>query len=798
MKNTSKRFSVYRLIPSVFFLVACSAAMEAQSVPPSPSAGNADGETVVLSPFEVSGTANTGYGVQSTASSGRLVQAYVDVPQTVSVLTSQFISDFGLLTSAQALEYVPNVYTGAAINNGSYYIRGIETQASYFDGILGTGGSTTQSAFGTFSLPTDFFDRIEIVKGPSSAAFGLGDPSGIINYVSKQPSGVDRTVITGGVGEYNNYRFSADTQGVNGKVSYRLVLVQEAGDAYQEETHSATTGAQLALKYRIDSQTSLSWILSDSKIVSPAALPPQQFMTTIAAQAGDNGIGVLPFPGYGLPAGTIQLPALIPKSDLATPPGWNTDTIDSFRSTLIAEHIFNEHVSIRDAIGIFNTGEEQHIMVATDVVNSHPSPSQYEMQVIALNWPNYSHEVRDALDLLVNEDFLGGNWRTLVGGEIYQAAMREQFQVNVPNFMVDIYHPFANGSVIPAINAGTWNNVVWDSDSDKGFGAYIQEDATFLHGLISLSAGWRIDYLNYSNANYLTGVQTAPGWENTGGAPRYAITIKPLKGLSFYALYTQHKDPTQVANKWVIEGETPPSSVIPDPAAKLFYQPEGTLVEFGSKASFLDGGLTASVSVFHTVNGGQLVSGGTSATYINPDGTPTDYSSQTQGIVYDHGIEGEITGQPTRRLVFTGSVAESTLRANNDPNYVNHHYRQGPPVTVGLHGRYDFGDLNGNGFFLTTGTIWYSPYTYLYGAVSRTTEVNLATGKTGDAYDFYYPNWQYTVDAGLGYGWDRGRQKISLNSTNLTNQLVSLGEGASGNFSQIPLRQTWITYTLTF
>ena len=91
----------------------------------------------------VSGSAssNVGYGAQTTSTSGAIVQNYVDVPQTVNVVTSEFMQDLNLDNSRLALDYVPGVFTFSSINPGSYFIRGSSVGASYIDGMVLSGSS---------------------------------------------------------------------------------------------------------------------------------------------------------------------------------------------------------------------------------------------------------------------------------------------------------------------------------------------------------------------------------------------------------------------------------------------------------------------------------------------------------------------------------------------------------------------------------------------------------------------------------------------------------------------------------
>ena len=131
-----------------------------------------------------------------------------DVPLTVSVVTSatleaaQIRDGFGLAQQTAGFTYES---TGVQANNKPV-IRGVTTNSttpdqqknsSFIDGLY-IAGSTT---------PPPFLDieRVEILKGPQSTAFGRATFSGAINYVTKDPG--DRLsgrieASAAGLGEY--------------------------------------------------------------------------------------------------------------------------------------------------------------------------------------------------------------------------------------------------------------------------------------------------------------------------------------------------------------------------------------------------------------------------------------------------------------------------------------------------------------------------------------------------------------------------------------------------------------------
>jgi hypothetical protein len=55
---------------------------------------------------------------------------------------------------------------------------------------------------------------------------------------------------------------------------------------------------------------------------------------------------------------------------------------------------------------------------------------------------------------------------------------------------------------------------------------------------------------------------------------------------------------------------------------------------------------------------------------------------------------------------------------------------------------------------------------------------------------------QYSIDAGIGYKWDKGRQGLYLQANNVTDQYNTLGSVAAYNTA--PREQAFLTYTKTF
>ena len=114
-------------------------------------------------------------------------QSLVEVPVSISVVDATEIQQRNTLTIDEALRYVPGVnMTGTQINirGSSGYSLGAGSRVlMLLDGIPFIAGDTGELIFE--SIPAGQVDRIEVVKGASSALYGSNALGGVINVITK-------------------------------------------------------------------------------------------------------------------------------------------------------------------------------------------------------------------------------------------------------------------------------------------------------------------------------------------------------------------------------------------------------------------------------------------------------------------------------------------------------------------------------------------------------------------------------------------------------------------------------------
>jgi iron complex outermembrane receptor protein len=170
----------------------------------SASAAN-DGNEIVVSGAQAANEASSG-----TKSATRLIET----PQSISVIDASEIARQGLQNLNQALRFVAGVTPETRGSSAEVYdqfkLRGFDAPV-YLDGLKQFGSA---SGYAAPQVDVSRLDRIEIVKGPSSALYGQSGPGGLVVEESKLP--LDRAfygAVSGTYGNYDLYRVDGDIGG---------------------------------------------------------------------------------------------------------------------------------------------------------------------------------------------------------------------------------------------------------------------------------------------------------------------------------------------------------------------------------------------------------------------------------------------------------------------------------------------------------------------------------------------------------------------------------------------------------
>ena len=176
-----------------------------------------------------------------------------DAPASITVITAEEIRKFGSRTLAEALSWVRGFYATSDYSYAEIGIRGFSLpgfETRYIVMINGhdTAENIIDSTFvgNDFPLELDLVDRIEVVRGPSSALYGSNGMLATINVITKRPRDVHGTAIrmeTGSLGERKMVAGTAVALGRKANLLVSASVFNNAGahQLYVSELDTAQT-----------------------------------------------------------------------------------------------------------------------------------------------------------------------------------------------------------------------------------------------------------------------------------------------------------------------------------------------------------------------------------------------------------------------------------------------------------------------------------------------------------------------------------------------------------------------------
>ena len=243
----------------------------------------ASGNAVVLEQVVVSGGGD-GVGGDDDAGTivaehatvgGKIPAAILDTPASVSVVTSREFEKRDAESVEEVLQYTAGVVTdfyGSDDRFDIYKIRG-------FDAFTYRDGLTLGRPFGSIREEPYAFDRIEVLKGGSSTTFGVSDPGGAVNYVTKTPKRGrwGEVYVTGGSFDRKEIGFDfGDNITEDDTLSYRLTGKLKDADLYYDYSRDDTKFLQGGLTWRPDGATNFTIVfdhLHDNGVASSGGIP---------------------------------------------------------------------------------------------------------------------------------------------------------------------------------------------------------------------------------------------------------------------------------------------------------------------------------------------------------------------------------------------------------------------------------------------------------------------------------------------------------------------------------------------
>jgi iron complex outermembrane receptor protein len=181
----------------------------------------------------------------------------LDTPQSVDFVPDTLILNQQVKTVNDTLRFLPSVEIRDQ--------QGMEVSRPQSRGFLSSIVANTRldglNVIGTTAIPAENLAGIQVLNGLAGALYGPESPSGVFNYILKEPTDATFFRYIESYDSQSIFTEQIDAGGRVGpdqKLGYRLNLVHGGGTGYVDESATNRTLGSLYLDYRFDTQNVIS------------------------------------------------------------------------------------------------------------------------------------------------------------------------------------------------------------------------------------------------------------------------------------------------------------------------------------------------------------------------------------------------------------------------------------------------------------------------------------------------------------------------------------------------------------
>lgn len=229
----TRRFSRAR---SLFMVLFCLNAITAQAQTPSELSDDNQSTDYDLTPSGFS----TQPDIPEVLTTTRLRQPKSRVPGSTSIIPGDLIRDLGIMNLVEVFKLVPGMtvnYVGSNRPVTSYHgtvhyeQRRMQVQV---DGRTAYRANLSQVEWNTMPVPLELIERIEVSRGPNSAAYGINAFLGTINIITRAPEDTAGVELRGVTGSRGYRRVFGSVGGSDSDSAWRLAYEKRKSDGFDE------------------------------------------------------------------------------------------------------------------------------------------------------------------------------------------------------------------------------------------------------------------------------------------------------------------------------------------------------------------------------------------------------------------------------------------------------------------------------------------------------------------------------------------------------------------------------------
>ncbi|MEQ4466220.1 TonB-dependent siderophore receptor [Enterobacter asburiae] len=664
-----------------------------------------DGETLtVTADSNTTAEATNGYQPLNTSTATLTNMPMLDIPQVVNTVSDKVLEDQHATTLDEALYNVSNVVQTNTLGGtqDAFVRRGFGANR---DGSIMTNGLRTV-------LPRSFnaaTERVEVLKGPASTLYGILDPGGLINVITKRPEKNFGGSLSATSSSFGGGSGQIDVTGpIDGtRLAYRLT------GEYQDEDYWRNFGTERSTFIA----PSLTWFGDDATV-------------TVLYSHRDYKT---PFDrGTIFDLNTKKAVNVDRKTRFDEP--FNVTDGQSDLAQLNAEYRLNSQWTAKFD---YSYSQDKYSDNQARVMAYDSKTGNLTRRVDATQGSTQRMHTTRA-DLQGNVDIAGYYNEILTGVsyENYDLLRTDMIRCkNVKDF--NIYNP-SYGSLGKCTTVSA-------SDSDQtikqeSYSAYAQ-DALYLTDKWIAVAGLRYQYYTqYAGKGRPFNVNTDS--RDDQWTPKLGLVYKLTPAVSLFANYSQTFMPQSSIASYI--GDLPPET--------------SNAYEIGAKFDLFDG-ITANIALFDIHKRNVL--------YTESIGDET--VAKTAGRVRSQGVEVDLAGSLTENTNIIASYGYTDAKVLEDPNYAGKPLPNVPRHTGSLFLTYDIHNaIAGNTLTLGGGGHGVSRRSATNGA-----DYYLPGYFVADAFAAYKMKLQYPVTLQMNVKnlFDKTYYTSSIATNNLGNQI---------------------------
>lgn len=547
-----------------------------------------------------------GYLVPSATTGTRTDTPLRDIPQSIQVVPQQVLRDQQITRLDDALRNVagatPDFNSGPYV---TYRIRGFEA----LNNNLLRNGQVDAGAGESVELSS--VERVEVLKGPASVLFGLGNPGGSINIITKRPLSEPFYSVDATVGSYSFYRGAIDLSGpLNDAktVSYRLNTAYRNSDSFIDFYNSEHFNISPVVSVAIGKRTNLT-IEGDYIETRDSGFTP---FVPVVGSVLSNPNGKIPRDrNVGEPSDEINASL--------TRLGYQLEHKFSDRWSLLNTFAYNfrDYSDKRTLPGTLEADNRTLNRTYRDYEFQSTSYALTTNVVGKFSTGSIQHQLLFGVDLNSYEN------ETLKFAEATAAP-------------IDIFNPIY-GQPRGELSSETSNTTITDS-----LGIYLQDQISPIDSL-KVILGGRFDTFDQKSEDF--SADTESSLSDSAFSPRFGIVYQPISAISLYASYISSFTPAR--GTYLFGGS------LDDP-----FEPErGRQYEVGVKADLNDR-LSATLALYDL----------TRTNVLTEDPDNPDFSIQV-GEQKSQGIELNLAGEILPGWNIFAGYAYTDARITEDNTY---------------------------------------------------------------------------------------------------------------------------------